>query len=302
MNDEGRPSDRRQVLVRRGVIAVLALLGLLILTAYFRETQDGPLHEAQTDAGALVAPIQDAVSRAVEPVRDAWSWSAGLVDARQDAKRLEAENNALRKQVVDARAALEDLEDRARIEAAAEDSPEGYDPIIARVTGRSITNWFSRARLNVGSDDGVVRQSPVIALGTAGSGALVGHVITVTPRSSVVTFITDPRTRVGGRVLNSGGARGLIQATASGDLLMTNVPKDFRVNDDDIVITGGFGSGRFPSVYPPNLPVGQVERVGGPEGDTYPPIQVRSLVDPRILDRMIVLRPVSDEALRRAAG
>ena len=288
--------------MRRGVITVLALLGLLILTAYFRETQDGPLHEVQTDAGAVVAPIQSAASRAVEPLRDAWGWTTGLVSARQDAKRLEEENKLLTKQVAEARFQLEDLQDRSDVETAQEGAPEGYTPVIARVTGHSITNWFSRARLNVGSDDGVLRQSPVIALGETGSGALVGHVIAVTPRSSVVTFVTDPRTRVGGRVLDSKGARGLVQATASGGLLMTNVPKDFPIAENGVVVTGGFGSGQLLSVYPPGIPIGQVERVGGPEGDTYPPIQIQPLVDPRKLDRMVVLLPTSDEAQRRAAG
>jgi len=302
MSREGRPSDQRQVYARRGVIIVLAMVGLVILTAYFRETQNGPLHEVQTDAGALVAPIQSAVSRAVEPVRDGWSWTTGLATAREDARRLSAENAELRQQVIESRATAEKLEEQIGISSTLEGAPGGYEALSARVTGRSVNNWFSRARLNLGLDDGVVVNSPVLAPDSEGSGALVGHVITVSARSSVVTFITDPRTRVGGRVLDSDGAVGMISATASGSLLLNNVGRSFPVDESDIVVTGGFTSDQFLSVYPPDLPVGAVVGVGKPEGDSYPPIQVRPFVDPRVLGSMVVLLPVSDEAKRRAAG
>jgi rod shape-determining protein MreC len=302
MSREARQPDRRQIYARRGVIAMLALMGLVILTAYFRETQDGPLHDVQTDAGALVAPIQSGASQAVEPLREGWSWTTGLVTAREDARQLSAENAELRQQVVEARASAESLERQMGIASTLDGAPEGYEAVSARVTGRSVSNWYSRARLGLGRDDGVVVNSPVIAPDSDGSGALVGHVITVSSRSSVVTFITDPRTRVGGRVLDSSGAVGMIGATASGSLLLSGVGRSFDVDESDIVVTGGFTSGEFPSVYPPDLPIGAVVGVGKPEGDSYPPIQVRPFADPRVPGSMVVLIPVSEQAKRRAAG
>jgi cell shape-determining protein MreC len=224
------------------------------------------------------------------------------VKAREDARRLSAENSELRKQVIDSRATAERLEEQIGISSALDDAPDGYEALTARVTGRSVNNWFSRARLNLGLDDGVVVNSPVIAPASDGAGALVGHVITVRARSSVVTFITDPRTRVGGRVLDSAGAVGMISATASGSLLLNNVARAFPIDDADIVVTGGFTSDQFLSVYPPDLPVGSVVSVGKPEGDSYPPIQVQRFVDPRVLGSMVVLLPTSAEAKRRAAG
>ena len=302
MSREDHPNARRQAYARRGVITVLALLALVILTAYFRETQRGPLHEVQTDAGALVAPIQSAASRAVQPLRDAWSWTAGLIDARESARQLSAENSDLRRQVIEARARAEELEERSGIDSTLDGAPEGYEAVVARVTGRSISNWYSRARIGLGRDDGVAVNSPVIAPADDGSGALVGHVISVSPRSAVVTFITDPRTRVGGRVLGAEGAVGMVSATASGSLLLSNVPREFPVEDSDIVVTGGFTSETLLSVYPPGLPIGSVVGVGGPEGDSYPPIQVTPFVDPRRLGSMVVLIPSGSEARRRAAG
>jgi rod shape-determining protein MreC len=303
MSTERRSQQqRRQLVVRRAVIVLLALFGMLVLTAYLRESQGGPLHEVQTDAGALVSPVKGAAARAAEPVGDAWSWTTGLVSARQDAKRLSKENALLRQQVIESRAVAEDLQEQVLIESALDGVPTGYQALTSRVTGRSVSNLYSRATVNVGPDDGVVVQSPVIAPAADGSGALVGHVIAASgDRASVVTFITDPRTQIGARILGAGRAVGMLSATTSGALLLSNVPRDFEVKEGDVVVTAGF-RGRLPSVYPPDIPIGTVVDVGGPEGDTYPPIQVDPYVDPRVLGRMIVLGPDSDEARRRAAG
>jgi rod shape-determining protein MreC len=293
----------RRFAVRRGVVVVLSLIGLALLTAYFREANSGPLHGFQNGTGSLVGPIQAAAARAVEPAQEGWSWTTGLATARRDVERLERDNAMLQDQVVQARIAVQQQADQAALDdvLAGDAAPEGYQPLIAPVTVRSWTSWYSRARLGAGSDDGVLLDAPVIAPAESGHG-LVGHVIQVGDSSSTVEFITDPRTRIGARLIESDRGIGIVSSTGSGDLVLEQVPSDFSVTQGSLIATGGFNEREFLSVYPPGVPIGQVTRVSSADGDVYRPMPVRPLVDPRKLTDMVILVPVSPAAKRRAQG
>jgi rod shape-determining protein MreC len=295
------PLDKRRLTVRRAVLAGLVAVCLIVFSLYFRESGSGPLHSAQDAAGAVVAPAQAVASRAVEPFQDAWSWVTGLVDARQDNSRLAAENVGLRTQIINQ---VQLAEENARLKAMLgiqDDVPSGYRPVNASVIGRSPSSWYALARLDVGLDDGVVVNSPVVA-GSDRGAALVGVVTAATGSTSRVAFITDSGTRVGAVVQGSGNAPGVLRATTSGQLLLENVPREFRIPPDGVVVTAGFSGVREPSVYPSGIPIGQVRGVGSREVDVYQTIQVTPFVDVRTVSGVVVLAPVSAAARRRASG
>lgn len=275
---------------------------LILFTAYFREGGSGPAHGAQQVAGSVVAPLQSIGSRAVAPFRDGWDWVTGLFTARSEADRLREENTALRAQVL---ASTDQAAEVARLRAllrVVDDVPTGYRPVLASIVGRSPTNWYSRARIDAGTNDGVVVNSPVVAAATPGS-ALVGVITSASIGSSVVTFITDSSTRVGATVDGSGGALGVLRPTVGGQLTMDGVPREFRVRDGAVVRTAGFVADmRLPSVYPRGIPVGQVAGAGSRPVDTFQTIQVTPFADVRALSTVAVLTPQSAAAKRRAEG
>jgi rod shape-determining protein MreC len=290
---------RRRVTVRRGVIATLVVVCLVLFTGYFRESDGGVLHGVQDTAGGVVAPVQTAAVAAIEPVRDAWGWATDLRDARDRAAALEAENTALRTALVQSRI------DGAR--ALRVDAPRvppelaNYRPVTGRVVGRSTFNWYRSARLDVGTSDGVVRNSPVVIDRDRGS-ALVGLVTSATPNTADVSFITDGRTQVGATIPEANAPPGLLESVTPGQLRLSGVPREFPVEQNQIVVTAGFSGLGLPSVYPSGLPIGTVTSVGSLEVSTDQAIQVTPFVDPRSLDAMIVLTPQTPEARERAEG
>lgn len=290
------------MLIRRSVIGGLVVLCLVVFTAYFRESGSGPMHGAQRMAGSAAAPLQSVGSRVVQPFVDGWDWVTGLFDARGEAERLREENAALRAQVLsssDQAAEIARLRGLLRVTA---DVPGGYRPVVASIVGRSPTNWYSRARIDAGTSDGVVVNSPVVAAAAPGS-ALVGVITQASRGSSVVTFITDSSTRVGATVDGSGGALGVLRPTVAGQLMMDGVPREFRVRDGAVVRTAGFVADmRLPSVFPRGIPVGQVAGAGSRDVDTFQTIQVTPYVDVRALSSVAVLTPQSAAAKRRAEG
>lgn len=301
-----RPRNQtRRLAIRRAVLLLLAVACLGVLTIYLRESDDGPIHGLQVDSASLMDPIQDVANEAIRPVRDSWEWTTGLVSARNDVERLEAELQRTRQLVIEARLSAEQLEDLRRLESLDRSGVAGddYRTLTASVQGHSFTNLYQRVRLNAGQSDGVVRSSPVIAPLSNGQGALVGVVTSVGRNHADVSLITDTDTAVGATIVGSDRLPGLVRSTGTGELRLTRLPRDARVAVNDLVVTAGsLGADELISLYPPDIPIGQVTDPGTIDGDTYSAIQVQPLVDPRQLRHMVVMIPESATARRRASG
>src|ERR687891_1981262 len=81
---------------RRAVLAVLVILSLFLLTAYFGESSGGGLHAVQRGAMEVLAPIQEGANRALKPFRDLFGWFGDTLDAKDERDRLKAERDRLR--------------------------------------------------------------------------------------------------------------------------------------------------------------------------------------------------------------
>ena len=297
---------RRRANLRRGIIAALVILCLALFTTYFRESDDGALHGAQSAAASVISPVQEVATRAVEPFRDAWGWASSLKDARDRAAGLQTEVDRLRGEVVfsDVQAQrLAELEQLLGVEALVNASAGlgGYEAKASPIVTRSVSPWWRAARVGIGSSDGVIRNSPVLA-GSQQGAALVGIVTNVSSSSADVAFITDGRTEVGARIPDAGRYFGLLSSITPGQLQMSGIPKEAAVKTGQAVVTGGFGVKGLQSPYPPGIPVGAVTSVGTQEVDVNRTVQVTPYVDPRELSYLSVLVPRSPEAIARARG
>jgi rod shape-determining protein MreC len=297
---------RRRAALRRGVIAALVIVCLVIFTGYFREGTGGPLHGVQSAAGSVVSPVQEVAARAVKPFRDAWGWVTSLRDARDRAASLQQQVDELQ-----GRAVLDSVKEQRLAELEATLGVErlvgsggqlgGYRAEVALVTTRSRTDWYRSARLDKGSSSGIVRNSPVVA-GTGQGAALVGIVTSVSSNSSDVAFITDGRTEVGATVPDAGNYPGLLRSTSPGQLSLTGIPREAPVKELQAVVTASFAVQGLRSLYPPGIPIGQVTSVGRQEVDVEYTVQVTPFADPRRLSYLAVLVPVSPQAKQRASG
>src|SRR5919109_1176871 len=81
---------------RRAVLAILVILSLFLLTAYFGESSGGGLHAVQRGAMEVLAPIQEGANRALKPFRDLFGWFGDTLHAKDENGKLKAERNALR--------------------------------------------------------------------------------------------------------------------------------------------------------------------------------------------------------------
>jgi rod shape-determining protein MreC len=273
--------NRRRVLRRRIVVAVLLLLCVAMLTLYFRESDSGIVHGAQSAVLRVVAPLQNGTARATKPFRDAWNWTGDLFSAKSENAKLQKELEQLRAGVAKELTTQDENAQMKAMLAMQRDTifPAGVQLVTARVVARSTTAWYSTVTINVGSGRGVEVYDPVIN----GAG-LVGRVTKVDANAAQVTLITDQQSYVDAMV-QPGGAQGIISGSVTGDVTLQYVDKNERVEVGQYVVT----SGRQGSVFVRGIPIGQIESVGSQEVELYQSISLRPFVDFRKLDLVQVV-------------
>jgi rod shape-determining protein MreC len=291
----------KQVRRRRAVLALLVVVSLILLTAYFGESASSPLHSVQRGVITVLSPIQEGASRALKPVRDLFGWFGDTARATTERDQLKAQRDKLLQEVVGYKVALQENQ-KLRGILAVDDSNglSAYDKRTVRITGRAPNNLLrDTLQVDAGSGDGVRVGDPVIA-----GGGLVGHISFVASNSSFVTLVTDPSSSVSVRVLNTAGDFGLLKPSVGDplDLLVQLLPRRAQISPGDIVVTAGSRSSRLESLYPPNIPIGRVTKADPQELATDQQIHVAPIADLRHLDFVqILIGPAGSDPARQRA-
>jgi rod shape-determining protein MreC len=131
---------------------------------------------------------------------------------------------------------------------------------------------------------------------------LVGLVTAVTDSAAWITLLTDQDAAVSAVVLRSNAEGVVTHGASSSSLVLDRVEKDQTVEPGDTVITAGWKTDRFESLYPRGIPIGTVESVGQQDVDLYKRIQLTPLVDFDSLSRVIVLKEMPRQEPPRATG
>ncbi|MGO9884313.1 MAG: rod shape-determining protein MreC [Solirubrobacteraceae bacterium] len=248
----------KQVRRRRAVLALLVGVSLILLTAYFGESADSPLHNVQRGIVEVISPIQQGASTVLSPVKDVAGWFSDTLNSKSRADHLQNEVNKLTAKLdyYEQQATLTgQLE--AQIKLDQSNSIDSYQPVSAEVIARDPSLWWQTVTIDVGSDNGVAPDDPV-----TGDGALVGKVTTVDSTVSIVTLITDHTFGVVAEVL-PGGYQGILEPAVGNPngLLLQDLPSNAPIQSGDQVVTAGFTDPSNPaltSLYPAALPIGTV--------------------------------------------
>ena len=273
---------------RRVVVALLVVVSLARVTGYFRESEDGPLHDAQGVAAAVLRPFQVGAERVARPFRDAYGYFAGLFEAKSEVERLRRQVGQLQQQAIQNRFAARERETlRGLLDyQGAATFPRDYESISAEVIGQAASPYEQEITIAAGSRDGVRDNSAVVT-----PEGLVGRVTRVTPYTSLVTLLTNADNGVAAVV--RGKARGLLGRGQGGSdsLVLNRVQKNKVVRRGDEVVTAGFRLGRLTSIYPKGIQIGLVTSVSQRDTDPFKRIQVAPYVDFSSLDAVVVLVP-----------
>ncbi len=273
---------RKRALRRRIVVATLLVLSVALLTVYFRESSNGPVHRAEASAMHVVSPLQSGAARVIKPFRDGWNWVGELFSAQSQNRTLRAEVQQLRAQVAQQLVVQQqdtELKGMSKMRADLKVFPLGSRFAQARVIARSTVAWYSTVSIDAGTNQGVRLNDAVVN----GQG-LVGRVSAVTPDASEVTLITDQDSYVDAMVVPN-DAQGLVAGSVTGDVTLQYVDRSEKVVANQVVVTSGMKG----SIFTRGIPIGQVSAVGQQDVELYQSISVTPYVDFHTLDLVMVV-------------
>ena len=265
------------------MLALLVVLSLLLLTAYFGESGGGSLHGVQRTFLTAVSPIQDAANKVLKPVRDLFGWVGDTIHAKGQRDELRKQIDKLRPQLIAAQAERRTYEQLLSLYHLNRLGVNAYHPVTATVVDKSPNIWYQTVTIDKGSPDGVRVNDPVVN----GEG-LVGKVVAVEPDGAQVDLITDSTMGVSARIGTS-TATGIVQPKVGdpSDLLLQYLPANTRVNKGEYVVTSGTVAGPDDSLYPPGLLIGQVTSEN--EESAYKSVNVHPIANLHNLDVVEVL-------------
>lgn len=166
-----------------------------------------------------------------------------------------------------------------------------YDFIAARVIGFGIELGVRSLILNVGENDSVRTNMPVIN----GDG-LVGKIISVTPRQSITQVLMDHNSLVSAR-LEISRESGVIGWDGQSWLNLQYISRDVSVSFGEVVVTSGLSR-----IYPPDLKIGIVSHIEQNDYDLFKKIRVTPSVNFKALEEVMILKTKESGLLETAAG
>ena len=275
-------------------LAILCVASLVLFTIYVKEDeQTGPLHTVQLGAAEVLRPVRGLFSFIGSPVASARESMGSAFNAREEE---ELQRRALENEEGAAEAArLRQENQRLREMLDAEQPSFEYAP-LARVVAPVGGQLTKRIQINVGSEEGVRPEQPVVI----GENTLVGRTTSrVTPHTAEVILVTSQDFRAGVRIVPPDApaeppegeapyGQGLLQTGWEGYLGVNLVDLNARVEKGDFVVTSGRSEDRR-SIYPPGLLVGTVESVSSQDINQYQNITVTPAVRPGDLQEVRVI-------------
>jgi len=279
------PSQLQQRLLEmsgRVLVITLLVLSLVLITLYYREDDDGPLHGIQSTVSGLSAPFKfvgGAVGSGTEAA------TAALEDATASdntLKGLRDQNEKLREEII----RLEEYRQEAiRLEGLLNIKDYySINSVTARVINRSTSAWEKTITIDKGERDGVITGLPVM-----GSTGVIGQVISATSVTAEIRLLTDPQSGVA-VLIQSNRQEGIVRGSLEGLLYLENVGVDVAVKVGDVVITSGLGGSYFRG-----LTIGTVMKVDENQGGSTRKIVVAPNAKTGPLEEVLVVLEMNSE-------
>ena len=155
-----------------------------------------------------------------------------------------------------------------------------YKTVPAYVINRDISNYSKTIVINVGKDDGIKENMPVIA-----DDGLVGYVISVTNNTAKVQTIVDSSSSTScltSSTRDNMVCKGTIEETNT--LKGTYIANGANVIEGDSIETSGMGG-----IYPKGIHIGKVKEIMNGKNKTDLTIKVEVSVDFEKLETVLVI-------------
>ena len=159
-----------------------------------------------------------------------------------------------------------------------------FDLIASKILNMGSSSNLSSITINVGSEDGISENLPVIT-----PDGLIGKTVLMGKKTTLVQLISDVNYRVSVRIFPSGSV-GILRFLKDDICEIREVQKNANIKLDDTVLTSGFSN-----IYPPNIKIGKVIEIQDEIGSFQKIVKVRISSNIGSLLNVFVIRdPVNE--------
>ncbi len=238
---------------------VATMAGLALLLAVMSQT--GLLSPFQSAFSVVTRPIENVLTGTFQPIASFLSNAGNVTSLRDENAKLRIENEALRNKVT---ALQQESQKIAELQQALKivNGPGSDVHVAANVVAHDSSPFTDVVSIDRGSTSGI--QPGMVVLSPQGT--LLGTVISSTGSGAFVRVVTDTKSKVNARDVES-KSDGIIQGTPNHGLTFDLSQADIKVGDT--IVTSGLGGN-----YPPGLPIGRVSAVSGTPQDLFRQVTV----------------------------
>ena len=241
----------------------------------------------------------DAITSVGKGINDGFSFIkngfkdvANFKDNSKKVKKLEEENEKLKKDMIALNAKLHKTESLEELKKTLNFVQEEYKAtsISASVVGKNDGNWYESFVIGAGKNSGVKKESIVMN----GSG-LVGIVYEVSNNYSKAISLLDSKASVSFKLAKDANAKGTITQNTTldnkdsynskGYLQGYMFDSSYNVIQGDIITTSGLG------FFPDGIPIGEVEKVVDDKDKSLKYVVVKPYVDFKNINDVVVIEP-----------
>ncbi len=287
---------------------ILCVASLVLFTVYVKEgdcTEKkagcGPLHTVQLGAAEVLRPARSLVASVTRPFSETGERITGALnqDEEEELRREARKNEELAAQTT----RLERENARLRELLKGERTVYEYGP-LARVVAPVGDQFTNRVTINVGAEDGIKPEQPVVV----GNNTLIGRTTGQVSRNTAeVMLVTDQMFAAGVRILppaqfdpssgeltpaitdeNVSYGEGTLRTNWEGYLGVDYVDLSSRAKKGDFVVTSG-RAGNYELLYPPGLLIGEVESAASQDINQYKKIVITPAARPDDLQEVRVI-------------
>ncbi len=243
------PAPTRTTSRNRIILVILIIICVTVVTLYVRESDGGPLHKIQDFFLDLISPVSSAFAKIFRPIKDGFVNLFHLPSLSKERADLQKEVAELRREKIEARELEQENQELKQLLHWQETQVE-LETVGADIIGQSPDNWQRLMIINKGSSSGIKKYMAVVT-----EEGLLGRVISVGSRSSVVQLITDSRSGVGARLQRS-RETGIVEGRNEETIRFVPMKDDADIKQGDIVETSGLGG-----TCPGGIVIGRVRQV-----------------------------------------
>lgn len=259
-----------------GIIITIVILILLVLLTNVKKSQ---IYTLENIVSKLVSPVQQGITFLKNKINGNNTYFTDLERLQEENKKLKEENSKL-EQTLREYEVVKTENETLKSYLSLSEKYNSYKTVPAYVINRDISNYSKTIVINVGKDDGIKENMPVIA-----DDGLVGYVISVTNNTAKVQTIVDSSSSTScltSSTRDNMVCKGTIEETNI--LKGTYIANGANVIEGDSIETSGMGG-----IYPKGIHIGKVKEIINGKNKTDLTVKVEVSVDFEKLETVLVI-------------